>query len=400
MYVGEIAEIEKGENGFVAKLTTFLGTSYLKLPNEGIGFEVKQGDKIKIFSMEEDEYTIRHFEKSYIEYLLETDEDGINYTIYAIEKMGQEELSRKKVIIDEKKMDELPGEVRVKMIFFNKKMHKELTQLNTIAEEIIFSIQNHQTLEEIQQEYQTYKPVFQLSGVTEPYFVISLNGVKKTVLLNWNPQYHKNVLKENKMPLPLHLAEQELREIMAHELVASDILFAEEGAIVIIKGVKYIIATEKDRAKLKELNPLLYDKICKALVGKVIKDKEKLEQQRIREKLLKIVEEGEIEEEKNDLQDVLASKSIEDQVRRLLANEAEVPTYVFHLDDQEIRFYFGEDLEMSLNEFREKAKEIVEEKLAEYKEFYGWEDAEKMYERQFEQSKKLTLDSTLFDEEM
>lgn len=400
MYVGEIAEIEKSEQGFVAKLTTFLGTSYLKLPNEGIGFEVQQGDKIKIFSMEDDEYTIRHFEKSYIEYNLETDEDGINYTIYAIEKIGQDELSRKPVIIDEKRMEELPGEVRVKMIFFNKRMHKELTQLNGIAEEIIFSIQNHQRLDEIEREYEIYKPVFQLSGVTEPYFVITLNGVRKTVLLNWSSQYHKNVLKENNIPLPLHVAQQEIREIMGHELLASDILFSENGTVIIIKGVKYIIATDADRAFLKELNPLLYDKICKALVGKVIKDQEKLEQQRIREKLLKMVEEGEMEEEISDLQDVLASKSIEDQVRRLLANETEVPTHVFRLDDQEISFYFGDDLEMTLNEFRQKAKEIVEEKVAEYKEFYGWDEAENMYEKHFDHSNKLTLDSSLFDEEI
>jgi len=398
MYVGEIAEIEKNEKGFVAKLSTFLGTSYLKLPNQGIGFELKQGDKIKIFSMEEDEYTIHHFEKSYIEYGLETDEDGINYTIYAIEKIGQDELSKKPVIIDEKKMDELPGEVRIKMIFFNKKMHKELTQLNKIADEIIFSIQNHQRLEEIEQEYKQYTPVFQLSGVTEPYFVITLNGVKKTVLLNWSSQYHKTILKENNIPLPLHLAEQELREIMAHELTSADISFSEDGSIVKIKGVKYIIATDADRQLLKDLNPLLYDKICKALVGKVIKSREQLEQQRIREKLLKIVEEGEIEEEVHSVQDVLASKSIEDQVRRLLANEIDSPVYVFRLDDQEISFYFGDDLTMSLNEFRQKAKEIVEEKMAEYKDFYGWDDAEIMYNNKKEHETKLTLDSTLFDD--
>jgi len=371
---GKYAIVYKNENReYVARIEE--SGELVHFPNKGIGYEFQENEEIIITEMEKEneETKAKIFYKIHTLYELVDEGDGYNYTINRIKRAGEEVLKIENVHLHDEMMEELPGDIKVKIILFNKKRKLKDLELTTIMEEMLFSIQNGMRLDEIKMENQDIQFSFMIETDEQPFVVIEKDGVRKTFILKWEKEYHKKILMENNMKIPFELAEQELREINAHDIILSDIKFSEDGNIIIINGVKYYFRKKSDKEKLKELNPDLYEKICKAMLGKTLKEKDK-ESLKLKYKEIQVLEEeGELELRYVDEIDVLTIRSFQNYIQRMLAKEIDVPVYAYMLSDEEILYYLGDDKEISVSEFRERAKEILVEKLKELDEFSGWD---------------------------
>lgn len=386
-----IYQTEEGEY----KATEKYGFKDYDFPNKGVGFEFSPGEEIMIEEViEQADRIIAHkFYKVVEEYELAFHENGYTYQIFRVKKAGDVVLEKEEVLFDEEDLPTFPPPIRLQLLLTNKKRKQKEIELTGVYEQVLFSLQNNDTLHEIKDEFSAYHVQFYIESEEPPYLTIEKDGVQKKFALNWEEDYHRRVLIDNRMNVPIALAEQQLREVNAHDLIATDIKILLEGDVIVIHGVKYYFKKKKDKDRLKELNPLLYEKICRVMAGKALKDKDPSELKRKYKEFEVLTEEGELEEYYEEAIDPLKVRSFQKYLERMIASSIDGPVYAYKMDEQEILFYVGDEQNLTPSAFQAIAKEILAEKIKENQEFGGWDGAETSFITEFvKKNKQKTID--------